>query len=81
MNTINYFLAGYRNLLFHENYVIANSKFIFKKHIRTTCHKLSLSHDSNPITQIICLIHEMCCKEDNSTLFVVFKHLPDVSTS
>lgn len=65
----------------YKSKVVPDSKLIFQKDATSDTTYFSLCHDSDTITQDICLIHIMGCKENNAILFLRFQHVPKLSSS
>jgi len=64
-------------LFFGHHEVVADSKSVFEEQWRATALNSPFSHNTDPITEYVCLIHVVRCQDNYSILFVEFDHLPE----
>lgn len=60
--------------------VVPHSEFVLQENSRPSANKLTVVHDANTVAQEVGLVHEVRRQDDDSVIFVVLHHLPDVSS-
>ena len=72
LHDINDLKTWFFAILFNECYIVTYTEFVFQIMATSTANKFASSHNTDSISKIIGLVHEMCREKNNSVGFVAF---------
>ena len=67
-------------LLLGKHQIVPDTKTILEKERRATTLDVAFSHDADPVTEDVSLIHVMSREDDYATLLILLDHLPEASS-
>lgn len=66
-------------LFLDESNFVAKAETVFEEKRAADAFELTSDHDTDSVTQHVCLIHIVRSKDNNSVFFKRFKHVPQVT--